>query len=279
MKNNIKPILTTILGTIFTAIGISLFLSPNTVVSGGVSGISIILYNTLGVPMGVSYAVINIVLLVLGLKVLGKRFILWTLLGIGSLSIFLEIFALIPPATENLIVAAVFGGVLYGLGIGITLASGASTGGGDIIGRLIQTKFKALPIGKILMIVDGIIIGSSMFIFDSLDLVFFGAISMYLSTYAIDKVIGTLNVSKIAFVITDKGEEISNKIITTSPRGVTMIDAVGGYTSDNKKVLFCAMKNKEVPEFQRKVLEIDENAFVVFAKSQQILGNGFYIYH
>ena len=279
MKKNIKQALTTILGTILTAIGISLFLSPNKVVSGGVSGISIILYNSIGVPMGLSYAVINIILLVLGLRVLGKRFILWTLFGIGSLSVFLEIFALIPPATDNIVIATIFGGVLYGLGIGIALASGASTGGGDIIGRLIQNKFKSLPIGKILMAVDGIIIGSSLFIFDSLDLVFFGAIAMYISTYTIDKVIGTLNVSKIAFVITDKGEEISNKIVTTSPRGVTMIDAVGGYTSEDKKVLFCAMKNKEVPDFQKKVLEIDENAFVVFVQSQQILGNGFYIYH
>ncbi len=279
MKTRIKPILTTILGTIFTAMGITLFLSPNKVVSGGASGISIILYNTLNLPIAFTYATINLALLLLGLKILGKEFILKTLLGAGSLSIFIEIFSLLPPATENVFIATIFGGVLYGLGIGIALASGASTGGGDIIGRLIQYKFKSLPIGKILMVIDMIIIFSSMFFFDSIDLVFYGIISMYLSTYVIDRVIGTLNVSKIAFVITEKGEEISNRIITSSPRGVTLINAVGGYTNSNKKILFCAMKDKEAPTFQERIIEIDENAFVVFAESQQILGNGFYIYH
>lgn len=279
MNKNIKSILTTILGTVFTAIGISLFLSPNKIVSGGVSGISIILYNALRLPMGVTYAVINAILLALGLKVLGKKFIIKTILGAGALSVFIEIFSIFPPATENVFIATVFGGVFYGLGIGIALASGASTGGGDIIGRIIQSRFKSLPIGRILMAVDGVIIGVSLFIFESIDLVFFGVIAMYLSTYVIDRVISILNVSKIAFVITDKGKEISDKIVSTSPRGVTLIDAVGGYTDDDKKLLFCAMKDSEAPAFQEKVISIDENAFVVFAESQRILGNGFYIYH
>ncbi len=279
MKKNLKSIATTILGTIFTAIGISMFLSPNKVVSGGVSGISIILYNALNIPMGISYAVMNAALLLLGLRIVGKKFILKTILGAGSLSIFIELFSYLPPATSNPFIATVFGGVFYGFGIGMALASGASTGGGDIIGRIIQSKFKSLPIGRILMIVDGLIIGVSLLIFDSVDLVLFGIIAMYLSTYTIDKVISTLNVSKIAFVITNKGKEISDKIITSSKRGVTIIDAVGGYTDDDKKLLFCAMKDSEAPLFQENIIEIDQNAFVVFAESQQILGNGFYIYH
>ncbi len=275
----LKSIGITVCGTMLTAIGISLFLSPNKVVGGGVSGISIILYNAFGVSMGASYAIINAVLLLLGLKVIGREFIIKTIIGAGSLSIFVEIFSIFPPLTQNTLIAAVFGGVLYGMGIGVTFVAGASTGGGDIIGRIIQSKFKALPIGKILMIVDGIIIATSMFVFDSLDLVFFGVVAMVVSTYTIDKVINSLNVSKIAFVITDMGVEISNKIVSTSPRGVTLIYVVGGYTNTEKKLLFCAMKGKEAPEFKKKILEIDPNAFVVFAESQQIFGNGFYTYN
>lgn len=274
-----KSLLLTILGTIITSIGVSLFLSPNKVVSGGVSGICIILYNAFSLPMGVMNAAINLVLLLIGFKILGKEFILKTLVGAGGISVFVELFSYLPPATDNPFIATVFGGALYGLGIGIALASGSSTGGGDIIGRLIQYKFESLPIGKILLGVDLTIIATSFFFFDDINLVFFGILSMFVSSFMIDYIIQKLNVSRLAFVITDKGEEISKKIVTTSPRGVTIINGKGAYTSQEKKLLLCAMKDKEAPSFQQKVIEIDPNAFVIFAESQKILGNGFYIYH
>ncbi len=279
MKKTSGSILSTVIGTLITAVGISLFLSPNKIVGGGVSGIAIILYNSINIPIGLSFGVINLVLLILGFKILGKDFILKTILGAGLISVFSEVFSYFPPATDNVVLGTIFGGVLYGFGIGLALASGSSTGGGDIIGRLIQHKFKSLPIGRILMLVDGVIILSSLFVFNDIDLVLFGVISMFISNFVIDRLISTLNVSKMAFVITDKGEEISNRIVTSSPRGVTMIDAKGGYTNNDKKLLFCAMKDKEAPTFQKKILEIDENAFVVFAESQQIVGNGFHVYH
>lgn len=276
---SIKNILTTILGTVFTALGISLFLSPNKIVSGGVSGISIMLYNLFSVPMGISFAVINLILLLFGLKILGKEFIIKTLIGAGSLSVFIEIFAFLPPATDNVFIATVFGGTLYGVGIGIALVSGASTGGGDIIGRIIQYKFESFPIGKILLAIDVTIIGASFFAFDDINLVFFGIISMFISSYMIDYIIQRLNVSRLALVITDRGQEISKKIVSSSPRGVTIIDGKGGYTNNDKNVLVCAMKENEAPGFQDKVTKIDPNSFVIFVESQRILGNGFYIYH
>ncbi len=274
-----KSVLITVLGTIITSIGVSLFLSPNKVVSGGVSGICIILYNAFSLPMGVMNAVINLALLLIGFKILGKDFILKTLVGAGGISVFVELFSYLPPATDNAFIATVFGGALYGLGIGIALASGSSTGGGDIIGRLIQYRFASFPIGKILLGVDLTIIAASFFFFDDINLVFFGVISMFVSSFMIDYIIQKLNVSRLAFVITDKGEEISKKIVTTSPRGVTIIEGKGAYTHQDKKLLLCAMKDKEAPAFQQKVIDIDPNAFVIFAESQKILGNGFYIYH
>lgn len=274
-----KSILITILGTIITSIGVSMFLSPNRVVSGGVSGICIILYNAFSLPMGIMNAAINLVLLLIGFKILGKEFILKTLVGAGGISVFVELFSYLPPATDNPFIATVFGGALYGLGIGIALASGSSTGGGDIIGRLIQYKFESLPIGKILLGVDLTIIATSFFFFDDINLVFFGILSMFVSSFMIDYIIQKLNVSRLAFVVTDKGEEISEKIVTTSPRGVTIINGKGAYTNQEKKLLLCAMKDKEAPAFQQKVIDIDPNAFVIFSESQKILGNGFYIYH
>ncbi len=273
-----KSILLTLLGTMITGFAIGSFLTPNKIVGGGASGISTIIYHTLKIQPGLSFFFINIIFLVVGLKVLGKEFIGKTLLGITLLSLFTEIFNLFPIYTDNLILAVFFGGALYGIGIGIAFASGASTGGTDIIGRIIQTKFSSVPIGKMLLFVDGIIILISLVIFRNIELVLFGVLTLLISSYSIDLIINKLNVSKIAFVITDKGEEISKYLISTSPRGVTLIDVHGVYSDTDKKMLFCALKESETEAFQKKILSIDSESFTVFAESQRIKGNGFYIY-
>lgn len=271
-------VLLTLLGTMTTGFAIGSFLTPNKIVGGGASGISTILYHTIGIDPGVSFFIINILFLIAGLKVLGKDFVWKTLLGVTLLSIFTEIFNLFPVYTDNLILAVIFGGVLYGIGIGISFAAGASTGGTDIIGRIIQTKFSYMPIGKMLLIVDGIIIVISLIVFKNLELVLFGILTLILSSYSIDLIISKLNVSRIAFVITDNGDEIAKTLVSTSPRGVTLINVKGAYTETDKKMIFCALKESESEAFQRKILEIDPTAFIVFSESQRIKGNGFYLY-
>ena len=267
-----------IIGTMVTGFAIGAFLTPNMIVGGGASGISTILFHTFGIQPGLSFFIINILFLLIGLTILGRQFILKTLIGITLLSLFTQIFSLFPIYTENLILSAIFGGVLYGLGIGMSFAAGASTGGTDIIGRIIQTKFSFVPIGKMLLFVDGIIIIISFAIFNNIELTLFGIFTLFVSSYSIDFIIGKLNVSRIAFVITGKGEEISKTLVSTSPRGVTLIDVKGVYTDSEKQMLFCALKESESEEFQRKILEIDKNAFIVFSESQRIKGNGFYLY-
>lgn len=267
-----------IIGTMITGFAIGCFLTPNKIVGGGASGISTILFHTLGLQPGVSFFLINIVFLLMGLKVLGKTFVLKTLLGTSLVSFFTQLFTLWPIYTDNLMLGAIFGGVLYGLGIGISFAGGASTGGTDIIGRIIQTKFSHVPIGKMLLFVDGIIILISLIIFKNVELTLLGIFTLFVSSYSIDLVISKLNVSRIAFVITDKGETISRELVTTSPRGVTLIDVKGVYTNTEKKMLFCALKESESEAFQKKILDIDETAFIVFSESQRIKGNGFYLY-
>ncbi len=273
-----KMLLMTFLGTMMTGFAIGSFLTPNKIVGGGASGISTILYHTLGLQPGVSFFALNILFLVIGLKILGKDFILKTLFGTLILSLFTQFFSNFPIYTENLILSTIFGGVLYGLGIGMSFAAGASTGGTDIIGRIIQSKFSFVPIGKMLLFVDGIIIIVSLVIFKDIELALYGILTLFVSSYSIDFIISQFNVSRIAFVITDNGEEISQKLVSTSPRGVTLIDVKGVYTNSRKKMLFCALKESESEEFQRKILEIDEKAFIVFSESQRIKGNGFYLY-
>lgn len=273
-----KIFLITIFGTFLTGMGIGLFLTPNKIVGGGVSGLSTILYHTAKIPPGISFFLINGLFLLIGLKSLGKDFTIKTLIDTTSLSIFVQFFSIFPICTENPMVATVFGGVLYGLGIGICFAFGASTGGTDILGRMVQKKFCYIPIGKMLLTIDGIIILISLIFFKNIELTLYGIISLYISSCSIDFVIGRLNVSKIAFVITDKGEEISQKLVSTSPRGVTLIDVKGAYTEADKKMLFCALKDNEIEAFQSKIMNIDETAFIVFAESQGIKGNGFLFY-
>ena len=261
-----------------TGFAIGSFLTPNKIVGGGVSGISTILFHTFGIQPGVSFFMINVLFLVVGLAILGKTFIMKTLVGIVFLSVFTQLFTGVPIHTENDILATLFGGALYGLGIGMSFAAGFSTGGTDIIGRIIQSKFSAVPIGKLLLAVDGVIIAVSFIVFKDIELILFGVLTLLISSYAIDFIISKLNVSKIAFVITDRGEEISKTLVSTSPRGVTLIDVKGVYTDTDKQMLFCALKESETENFQKKILSIDEKAFIVFSESQRIKGNGFYLY-
>lgn len=273
-----KDFLVTILGTFLTGMGIGLFLTPNKIVGGGISGLSTILYHTVKIPPGVSFFVINGLFLLIGLKSLGRSFTIKTLIGSTSLSVFVQFFSMLPIYIENPMVATVFGGVLYGLGIGICFAFGASTGGTDILGRMVQKRLSYVPIGKMLLAIDGVIILISLTFFRNIELTLYGIISLYISSCSIDFVISKLNVSKIAFVITDMGEEISQKLVSTSHRGVTLIDVKGAYTDTGKKMLFCALKDAEVEVFQNKIMHIDESAFIVFAESQGIKGNGFLFY-
>ncbi len=283
MKRNmthskIKSIILVLVDPLVTAIGLCGFLIPNRIVNGGVSGLSTIIYYGFSVPPSVSVAVINALLLTLAFKVLGKKFTVMTMIGAGLLSLYIEILSWVPPFTDNVILATIFGAILYGVGVGTTLVSGASTGGSDIIGRLIQSKWQSLPIGKLLLLVDGIIVAVSFLVFNDADLIFFGIISLAIATYTVDYIIRILNISKLAFVITDKGCEIASLLVNTSPRGVTLVDVEGAYTNENKKMLICALKANEITEFQRKVDGLDSSAFVIFSESQQIVGNGFRLY-
>lgn len=273
-----KDVLFTTLGAAITSFAVSVLLAPNKIVCGGASGLSTILYQTLSVPPGLTLAVFNALLLLAGIRILGKQFIVKTLFGAGMLSVFVQLFSYIPPLTDNIILASVFGGVLYGVGIGIVFAMGATTGGTDILGRLIQHKFSRFPVGKLLLIVDGLIILLALISFKNVELVLFGIITLFLSTYTIDWLIRRLNISKMAFVITEHGEDISELLISTSTRGVTVINAIGAYSAQKKSILFCALKEREITDFQKKILEQDANAFIVYSEAQQIKGKGFHIY-
>ena len=274
----IKSYFTVTLGTMLAAFAISVFYTPNKIVSGGVSGIAIILYYITNIPTEFSIAVINIILLLIALKKLGFAFVRDTLAGVVLISVLIRIFSYIPPLTDNILLASIFGAICFGTGVGLTLISGASTGGTDIIARLFQSSYPHIKIGNLMLGVDSAVIILSLISFRDVDLMLYGISALLVASFSINMLISKLNISKLAFVITDKGEEISQLLVSASPRGVTLINATGAYTREEKDVLMCALKESETPLFQKRILEIDSNAFIIFSESQQIVGNGFRVY-
>ena len=199
MKKNISKIMKKyamiVFGVLLVSFAISVFYTPNKIVSGGVSGLSTILFHTFGIQPGVSFAVINIVLLVLAWKFLGFGFVKDTILGAALLSVFVQIFTYIPPLTSDVFLAAVFGSILYGVGIGLTLVEGASTGGTDILSRLVQCAFPHVKIGSLLMVVDASVILLSLIVFRTFDLALYGILALFLASFSINLLISKLNVS------------------------------------------------------------------------------------
>ena len=227
---------------------VSVFFTPNKIVSGGFSGIAIICFHLFSVPTALTMLSLNIIFLLLGLKVLGRRVVLNTVVGAVLLTLFVQVFSYMPPLTDNVLLATVFGGVIYGIGLGTVLATGSTSGGTDIPGRMLQHFFPSMPIGTVLLMVDGLIILLSLIVFKEVELCLYGIIALSISSYAINWLIKKLNISVIAYVISEKGEQIARELVSASHRGVTVLDVVGAYTNGSKKMLFCALKEKETAE-------------------------------
>lgn len=273
----LKSCIVVFIGLLLTAAATGLFYIPNEIVTGGVSGIATILYRT-GIPPGAVYLAVNLTLLIFSYKILGRQFVINSVFSVLVLSVLVQFFSELPPVTKNVFLASFYGSLLFGIGAAMTFIENANTGGTDIIGRLIQSKYPYFPIGTLLLIIDGIIITVSLIIFRNVDLALFGLFGLFISTFVIDFLIDKLNSSKLAFVITDKGDKISAMILENSRRGVTMLNARGAYSGARKKLLICALKNRQMPEFHKMITEADSNAFIIFTKSEKIFGLGFYVY-
>ncbi len=278
VRGNYRNWLMMIAGTFLTAAGTSLFFTPAKIVCGGVSGISTILFHFGGIPIGLSYWGINAVLLLLGIRVLGREFIVKTILGTTLMSLFMDALTYVTIMPESAELASIFGGLFYGVGLGLTFLAGASTGGTDILGRLLQHFFPSMKIGTILMVIDAVIIAISYAVFTQIDLVLLGILGVFIQTIAIDSLIARMNVSDTAFIVTENGPQIAQMLLHEFERGVTVMEGTGAYTQRHKQVLMCVMNKQESAALQDRVKQMDENAFVIFSESKSVLGNGFHIY-
>lgn len=261
-------------GVILIALSIDLFLVPNRLVGGGVSGIAIILYHLFKTPVGIVMLFLNIPIFILGVKTLGAHFGVKTIFGTVMLSLFVDGLTLFKlPQVKDPILATVYGGILGGLGLGIVFKYGGSTGGTDILAQVLS-HFTGLNLGQALLIIDGLIVLSAGFIFDFV-LALYALLVIFIQGYAIDLVQQGLSYTKAALVFSEKPKEIGEKILKELGRGATVFYGRGMYTGKEREILYCVVSQSEVGKLKEIIHNTDPKAFVVISPAHEVLGEGF----
>lgn len=280
-----------VLGCLIMSVGFNFFISPHHIVPGGVYGIGIVV-NFLtegmfpamgadngGFPIGTLGFILNIPLTIIGIKVLGPRFGIKTVLGFVLCMIFMDYVGIpIMPLVEDVLLSCVFGGVLIGFGLGLIFKARATSGGSDII-AMILAKYTRVSVGQLLIIVDSIIVLFGLLAFRDWKIPLYSWIVIYITGKVIDATMQGVNYEKSLFIISDKYQEIRNKIIIDLNRGGTVLKAEGMYNGNDRKVLFTNVNRREMAVLQDYIKEVDPAAFVTVINAHEIIGNGFKPFH
>ncbi|WP_253944691.1 YitT family protein [Paenibacillus sp. NEAU-GSW1] len=262
-----------ILGSIIVAISFNLFLVPNGIASGGVSGISILIQRMTGIMPAYTQWAFNIPLFLAGWWLLGRRFAISTAIGSVLLPLFVLISAHWPPPTDNALLAAIYGGIGVGLGLGLVFRGRGSTGGLDLAAQILH-RYTGLPLGLAVACFDGcVIIGTGIVI--SPEVALYALIGLFVTSKTIDIVQTGLAVSKVAFIISDETEKLSHAILHDLDRGLTKLDAQGGYTGEGRRVLMVVVGQTEVAKLKQLVRAVDPGAFVIISDTAEVVGQGF----
>ena len=267
-----------IFGSAVFALGFDLFLEPAGFNCGGVSGVAMLICYAVDQPwltVGILSAAINLPLFFCGYKQIGKYFFFTSLLGMFCSSVFFDLFAKIPVPEVEPMLAVLFGGIMIGAGLGVVFLAGASTGGIDIVARLLKLKFRNFPIGKIILIFDLCTAIATGIVYKQVSNTLYSAAALYLSSVVLDKVVYGMDYAKVALIITDKYEEVALAIDTQLDRGITLLQGQGFYKRQDKYILLSAVKRKQLAELKELVNSIDPNAFVILQDAHQVLGDGF----
>ena len=270
----------TVLGSTLFAFGFSCFLLPNDISTGGISGLALVVVELLGAgSVGSLSILINLPLFLLGGLKIGKRFFFGSLTGMLVSSVLIDVFALIPmPATEPLI-GALYGGALCGLGLGAVFAAGASTGGSDILVRLLKLRWRDVPIGQISMCFDAMVAVITGIVFRDLNKALYTGVTVFLSGKVMDAVVYRFDYSKVALIMTKEHQRIAEAINRRLDRGATFLRGEGSYSHQEMMVVLTAVKRQQLTELKELVMEIDPAAFVIVQEAHQVLGDGFSRYH
>ena len=262
-----------LLGALIYAIAVNALLIPHHMLSGGVTGISILLYYLFKTPVGMLVFLINIPIFLIGYTKISKQFILLSLIGTAAASLFLLLTKSFVLPVENPILAAVFGGALVGAGTGLVFRQRGSLGGTDIISVMVHKSF-SFSIGFITMSINLIIIGLAALIFN-VELSLLTLLAMYISSLAMDAVQDGFNHRKTVIIISDHWEEIGPRLLHDIKRGVTYLHGEGAYTGTERKLIYCIVKTIELAKLKEVVREMDPNAFISVSDAREVMGRGF----
>ncbi|WP_078430931.1 YitT family protein [Alkalihalobacterium alkalinitrilicum] len=280
-NNELPPLLSKVLeygqillGSAIVAIAFNLFLLPNRIASGGVSGISTIVYDVFGIEPAFTQWAFNIPLFILGIWLLGgMKYGVKTLIGTLFLPYVVFLTRHMEPATTDPLLGALFGGIGVGLGLGIVFRAAASTGGTDLAAQIIN-KYTGLSLGACVFILDGLIVATSAIVFN-IELALYALIALFVTGKTIDLVQMGVGYAKVALIISNKQEEVRESILRDVDRGVTKLSGYGGYTNEKRPVLMCVVHQTEVTKLKQIVKSADPSAFVVVTNATEVLGEGF----
>ncbi|MBP2636884.1 MAG: hypothetical protein H6Q72_2791 [Firmicutes bacterium] len=261
------------IGSIIAAVGLEIFLVPNNIIDGGIVGISIMASHLTGVPLSLFLVLLNIPFLYLGYTQIGKSFAISTLFSIISLSYWVSVFHPIPGLTNDLFLAAIFGGIIIGIGVGLIIRYGGSLDGTEIV-AILMDKRTSFSVGEVIMFFNLFILTSAGLVF-SWDKAMYSLVAYFVAFKVIDIVIEGLDESKAVMIVTDKPDEITETLMARLGRGVTVLHGSGGYTKERKDVLYCVITRLEMAKLKSIIDEIDEGAFVTFNDVHEVMGGRF----
>ena len=266
----------TIFGSAIFAAGFAFFLQPNDLSPGGISGLALLLVELTGFgSVGVLSILMNLPLFILGGVKIGKKFFAGSLLGMLLSSVLIDLFALIPFPVLDPLISVLYGGVICGLGLGIVFICGTSTGGSDILIRLLKLKYRNVPIGQISLCFDALVVILTGLVFHDVTKSLYTGITVFLCSQVIDAVVYRFDYSKVALIISSEHQKIADAIGKRLDRGATLLHGEGSYTHREMKVVLAAVKKQQVAELKELVMEIDPRAFVIVQEAHQVLGDGF----
>ncbi len=273
------------IGCLLVALGLDLFLIPNKVTAGGISGISTILYYLLGLPVGMTMLAFNAVLFIVAFWVLGREFGQRSIVATIMLSVMIDGLLYLLPAmgfdpaivhqgvTRNLLLATIFGDILTGVGMAMVFMKNSSTGGTDILARILN-KYTEIPVGRSLMIIDALVTLGAGFAFGA-EMAMFAIIAIYVNTKAIDMLIQGMSMGKKFLIISRRSREIADAILFDMGRGATFLNGVGAYTGEDRPILLVVIRRRELPRLKKIVRSLDPDAFVMVSDVYEVLGEGF----
>lgn len=260
------------------ATGVSMFIDPNNMAPGGVTGISIILSRLIPVSTGTLILLLNIPILIFAIWKFGIRFTISTIYSTTLISVFTNILSFYAPATYDRLLAAIAGGILQAVSIGVIFQAGATTGGMDIIVKALRLRLPHLKTGNLFFIMDAVVVTLSGIVFRDIDAALYAAITATCTSFAMDIVLYGRDEAKLLYIISDRPQEITKRILEELDIGLTMIEGYGAYSGNEKKVLMCAMKKTMFPRVESIVREEDADSFMIVTSASEIFGEGYKSY-